>query len=138
MLYSLTYVSSATMSFSQEQLKALLDVCIANNRRDGITGILLYKDGNFMQVMEGPQDVLLRTLARMENDTRHSGIIVLLQGHQRDRQFPDWSLAYRDLGDGSGKPTGYSEFMNTPLTGDEFAKDPSRAQRLLMMFKQAT
>ena len=49
LLYSITYVSSATHAFSQEQLFELLDECRSNNLRENLTGQLLYKDQEFMQ-----------------------------------------------------------------------------------------
>jgi hypothetical protein len=55
MLYSLIYVSSAVRAFTAAQLRELLVVCEKNNRRDQVSGMLLYKGGNFMQVLEGPE-----------------------------------------------------------------------------------
>ena len=49
----LIYASSATKAMSQDELKALLAKARTNNQRDNITGMLLYNDGNFLQVLEG-------------------------------------------------------------------------------------
>jgi hypothetical protein len=135
-MYFLTYVSAAVAPFTNDQLRDLLGICEKNNRRDGISGMLLYKDGNFMQVLEGTEAVVRQTHARITSDPRHGGLITLLQGPQKERQFPDWSMGFRDLGTGSPKPAGYSEFLNSPLTGQEFAANPNRAQKLLMTFKK--
>jgi len=51
----LVYVSSATELFSDTQLENLLLRSRQNNSTLGITGMLLYKDGNFMQCLEGPK-----------------------------------------------------------------------------------
>jgi hypothetical protein len=48
-MFSLTYVSSAVHPFSPRELRDLLEECNDNNRARGITGLLLCKDGNFMQ-----------------------------------------------------------------------------------------
>lgn len=60
-----------------------------------------------------------------------------MQGPLATRQFPDWSMGFRDLKspDVSSLP-GYSKFLNTPLTGSEFSSDPKRSQKLLMTFKK--
>ena len=103
----------------------------------GVTGILLYKDGNFMQVLEGEKEVVMKVAATIEADGRHKGVIVLLQGEREQRDFPDWSMGFRDLQDGATTKTpGYSDFMNTPLTGEEFSKDPRRSMKLLLLFKK--
>jgi hypothetical protein len=79
----------------------------------------------------------VRTLyAKIGRDPRHRGLLILLQGSQPNRQFPDWSMGFRDLNAADVLSTpGYSEFLNTPLTGQEFASSPKRCQKLLMMFK---
>lgn len=135
-MFSLTYVSSAVAPFTAEDLEALLNQCVRDNKRVGITGMLLYKDGNFMQSLEGPEDHVRRLHAKIGVDPRHRGLITLLQGDSGDRQFPNWSMSCRNL---TGfKPSGiagYDEFLNSPLTGAEFNGNPSRAHQLLLMFK---
>ena len=136
-VFSLVYVSSATLPFSGEDLRALLATCRKNNAELGVTGMLLYKDGNFMQVLEGDEEAVRGLYDRIETDPRHNGEIVLQQGPAEERQFPDWSMGFRDLTSPEEKSTpGYSEFLNSPLTGREFSGNPSRAQRLLLTFKR--
>ncbi len=57
-MFFLVYVSSATRPFSGEDLRALLETCRKDNAELGVTGMLLYKDGNFMQVLEGDEDAV--------------------------------------------------------------------------------
>lgn len=138
-LISLIYVSSATILLSQEELTALLETSRRNNTRAGITGMLLYKDGNFMQVIEGPAVEVHRLHERIGHDARHSGLITLLETPITEREFSDWSMGFRNLSDpGLREMTGYSEFLNTPLTDREFAAEPSRAVRLLRAFRAKT
>lgn len=134
-MFSLTYVSSASELFSARELRALLEKCVSNNRPRDVTGMLLYKDGNFMQVLEGEEKVVRAVHAIIAADPRHRGLITLLQGSTPGRQFPDWSMGFKDLGADIDNPEGYSEFLNIPLTGAEFRSDPTRAQKLLLTFK---
>jgi hypothetical protein len=136
-MFYLTYVSSATELFSQQQLRDLLAVSIRNNRRIDITGMLLYKDGNFMQTLEGEESVVRQIYDKLQSDTRHHGLITLLSGPLAQRHFPDWSMGFRDLASSSVHTEGYNEFLNAPLTGSEFADRPSRAQKLLLSFKKS-
>jgi hypothetical protein len=63
--------------------------------------------------------------------------LILLRGTSEDRLFPDWSMGFRDLTEQSlAKTPGYTDFMNTPLTGAEFSQDPNRCMKLLMLFKK--
>ncbi len=137
-MFFLTYASSATGPFSKEDLDELLAQCRENNSALGITGMLLYKDGNFMQVLEGEEEAVRKLYAKIEGDPRPSGTIVLLRGHQEKRQFPDWSMGFRDLNSSeAGNTPGYNEFLNAPLTGREFSEHPTRSQKLLLTFKKS-
>ncbi len=136
-MYSLTYVSSAVNLFSPEDLRALLTQSRNNNERAGITGLLLYKSGNFMQVLEGERDAVLAAKARIAADARHRGILVLLQSEVAQRSFRNWSMAFRDLdAEGARATPGYDEFLNTPLNDERFVRDPSASRRLLLVFKE--
>ena len=136
-MFFLVYVSSATRPFSGEDLRALLLTCRKNNAEIGVTGMLLYKDGNFMQVLEGDEEAVRGLYEKIAEDPRHGGEMTLQQGFSEGRQFPDWSTGFRDLDltDARSEP-GYSEFLNVPLTGREFSADPSQAQKLLLTFKR--
>ncbi len=136
-MFFLVYVSSATWPFSGEDLRVLLETCRKNNAELGVTGMLLYKDGNFMQVLEGDEGAVRGLYARIAADPRHGGEITLQEGFAEGRQFPDWSMGFRDLNAPEVRATpGFSEFLSTPLTGAEFAADPTRAQKLLLTFKK--
>jgi hypothetical protein len=136
-VFFLVYISSATQPFSVDDLSTLLAVSRKNNAELGITGMLLYKDGNFMQVLEGDERTVRALYEKIGVDPRHSGEITLLQGFVDERQFPDWSMGFRDLNSPEIRATqSYSEFLNTPLTGQEFSGDPSRSQKLLLTFKR--
>jgi hypothetical protein len=136
-LFFLVYVSSAVRPFSRVDLEDLLATSRDNNARAGITGMLLYKDGNFMQVLEGEEGPVRALYDKIGDDPRHRGKIVLRQGFTEERQFPGWSMGFRDLESPEARAIpGYSEFMNTPLTGQEFSEDPTRAQKLLLTFKK--
>ena len=136
-MFSLVYVSSATLPFSGEDLRALLATCRKNNTELGVTGMLLYKDGNFMQVLEGDEGTVRGLYARIEEYPRYGGEITLQQGFTEERQFPDWSMGFRDLDSPEERSTpGYSEFLNAPLTGREFSGNPFRTQKLLLTFKR--
>ena len=65
-----------------------------NNARDGITGALLFSEGCFAQVLEGPLDAVESAFERIQCDGRHSDVTVLQSGPITARDFPDWSMAF--------------------------------------------
>ncbi len=84
-MFFLVYVSSATRPFSGEDLRVLLETCRKNNAELGVTGMLLYKDGNFMQVLEGDERKVRTLYEKISGDARHKDDIVLLQGPVTER-----------------------------------------------------
>jgi hypothetical protein len=136
-MYFHIYVSSAVNPFSRDQLRLLLAASVANNRRLDITGMLLYKDGNFMQVLEGEEASVKHLKGRIQQDARHRSIFTVVEGPQPERHFPEWSMGFRDLtlSSGHNAPPGFSQFLNTPLTQAEFSSNPSGAHALLQMFR---
>lgn len=136
-MISLVYVSIATKPFTAAELLDLLDHARRNNLNSAITGMLLYKEGNFMQVLEGDEKAVKAVSAKIARDPRHHKMITLLEVQIPEREFPDWSMGFNDLDAPlSDEIPGYSEFMNTPLTADAFSENPTRAQRLLRVFKR--
>ncbi len=94
-MLSLVYLSSATRPFSQPELDALLDKSRTNNTRDDISGILVYRDGDFLQVLEGPEDKVRAAFARINRDDRHNRVMVLDESNIDERAFGDWSMGFR-------------------------------------------
>jgi hypothetical protein len=90
-----------------------------------------------LQVLEGEEGAVRSLYAKISRDPRHKGYI-LLQSTLQERQFPDWSMGFRDLESEEARSNpAYSEFLNTPLTGKEFSANPSRSQKLLLSFKKS-
>jgi len=136
-LFRMAYVSAASKPFGKAELRSLLKQASERNAQAGATGMLLYKDGRFMQILEGPKAAVKTTFGRISKDPRHHGIIVILKESAEERHFPGWPMAFRDLDSPEQRTVpGYSEFLNTPLTGKEFASTPSRCEKLLLLFRQ--
>ena len=137
-LFRMAYISTASKLFDSAELREMLKESNVRNKAAGITGMLLYKEGQFMQVLEGEADAVIATFSRISKDPRHRGIMVLVKGAVQERRFPQWSMAFRDLNlpDHQEVP-GFSEFLNTPLTGKEFNGDPEQCEKLLLVFKKS-
>ena len=92
---SIVYVSSARYLLTDEELQVLLKRARAKNFRLGISGILLYGDGNFMQLLEGPEDAVREVYAAICNDPSHHMITTIFEECGLPREFADWSMACR-------------------------------------------
>lgn len=136
-LYFLIYVSIATADVSEQQLLDLLTVSRENNTRDDITGMLLYKEGRFMQLLEGPEAAVCATYARIARDLRHRDVTILLEGPLAERDFTEWSMGFQALDDRTVRETpGFSPFLEAKFSVFDFQSDPSRAHQLLRIFRR--
>lgn len=136
-MFYLVYVSMAADNLSKEDRLAILATSREHNAKLGITGMLLFKDDNFMQVLEGEEATVRELYERIKLDPRHRGIVTLVEGHREERRFADWSMGFQDLNSEEARSLpGYSEFLDLPLTADTFSKNPGECERLLLAFKR--
>lgn len=118
-MLSLTYVSSAVELPDPERLVEMLKRIRPRNQALGLSGMLLYSDGNIMQTLEGPDDVVETIFRTIEADPRHHDIIVILREPTERRAFPDWSMGFRRLsGEHLETLPGYDDFMSRPVAQD--------------------
>ncbi len=90
-----------------------------------------------MQLLEGPGDAVRKKFQSIEADDRHRGVIKLLEQQIELRQFSDWTMAFRNLNDPALREIdGYSDFLNEPLDSETFRKDPTKALRLVEIFRR--
>ncbi len=133
-MFRVVYVSSARSDFTQDELDALLAKSRKSNHASGVTGMLLYHDGNFIQALEGERAAVEAILDRIERDPRHGQLLVLIQEEVEERAFGEWSMGYvrrEDLPD--DQRDGYSRFLQEAA---ERGMAPSRAHRLLETFRR--
>ncbi|MFK7804036.1 MAG: BLUF domain-containing protein [Anaerolineae bacterium] len=96
-IYKLIYVSAAHHSMSEDELFTLLEKSKANNKAKNITGILLYHQENFFQLLEGNKDDVMELYQIIERDKRHTQVLPLIHEVADKRDFPDWSMGFRRL-----------------------------------------
>jgi hypothetical protein len=135
-MYTLVYVSRAAQPFPDDQLDKILEQSRRNNGKLGITGLLLFKDGNFMQFLEGPKDSVLELLAKIKVDPRHHGLMVLSQQEHAQREFVSWAMAFERLDNTYSPPPGFTDLWELPFTSEEFLVEPTRCLEFLLSFKK--
>jgi len=92
------YLSSACELMAPEALAGILAVSRRNNERDGLTGMLIYQDGVFVQYIEGALQPIEAAKARILEDPRHKGVIRMTERLAPVRYFPNWSMGFQDAG----------------------------------------
>ena len=92
-IYSLIYRSFARPPWiAQDALDDISREARAFNARHGLTGVLIFSDGVFVQVLEGDTVDVLSLSARIAADARNDRLRVLWHGNIAERRFADWSM----------------------------------------------
>jgi hypothetical protein len=92
MLVRLMYASRAVPALDQEELVTILRQSKANNPGTGVTGVLCFSGGIFLQVLEGGRSAVNKLYNRIGADPRHTDVELLLYEEIGERRFASWSM----------------------------------------------
>lgn len=96
-LWQLIYASNTTSPLTDPEIDRLLTQSRTDNKKTGITGMLIYHQGSFLQVLEGPKQAVEALFGKISGDTRHKEIAVLARGAVDTREFADWTMGFVDV-----------------------------------------
>lgn len=88
----LLYISQAAPGITDEKVQDILQSAQRNNPAAGLTGVLVRGGGLFMQVLEGPEQAVLRQYVKILDDRRHSDCRILYISPAGERIFEKWSM----------------------------------------------
>ena len=97
MLVRLMYVSRASDSVNQNELVAILKKSKANNVGIGVTGVLCFSAGIFLQVLEGGRSAVSALYNKIATDPRHHDVVLLSYEEVTERSFAGWSMGRANL-----------------------------------------
>jgi len=93
----LVYTSSSVKDWHPKQLLGLLKQCRKNNSAKDITGILLYSNQTFFQVLEGEEDTVEEMFELIKKDKRHKNVTIIEKKDINNREFPYWNMGYQKI-----------------------------------------
>ena len=136
MLYELLYSSEASSEMTQDDLLELLEQSRTKNRFLGITGLLLYHNKEFMQLLEGEKSEVLKLWETIKKDERHFMATAIYQGPIPERGFSEWSIAFQNIdGLDIDKLPGFSDLLKQGFTAGFGTEKPSTARNLMAIIK---
>ncbi len=94
MITQLVYKSTATEQMPKSKLYKILVQARGNNKLADITGLLVFVDGIFLQVLEGAPDKVVKIFEKISGDTRHKDVKIIYEGIVDERTFSSWRMAY--------------------------------------------
>lgn len=135
-LVQLIYVSDL-IGDNESEIPAILKSSVRNNSLNGITGMLLYSRGNFLQVLEGEDEVVTATYDRICLDPRHRNTIFLTKEDVTERHFSNWSMGYRNLGpEHAAALPKYAPYFQFGFDTSAIKAKPGVALEMLELFSQ--
>jgi uncharacterized membrane protein (DUF373 family) len=111
----LSYASTSTRDWTPDELLSLLTECQTKNTDNNLTGILLYANETFFQVLEGEEITVNKVYDSIKKDTRHKDCTVIDTQPIKERAFPYWSMGFEKID--------ASDLHNIKGMNDFFAKD---------------
>ena len=96
-LYTIVYLSNVSNDYSPVEMESLINISRIRNRQSDITGILIFGDGNIIQVLEGSNKEVHETFDRIQHDNRHENLIVLMDDPTEERTFENWSMGFNSV-----------------------------------------
>ena len=133
MMYYLIYVSSAAAPMSSDDLLFLLERSRKKNLGLGITGMLVYMNGSFMQMIEGDKPAVLKLFESIKHDSRHTGVIEIMAGEIPDRNFEDWSMGFSFMDQSDDLPS-LDDYWKANFGTRTFQRDAEHARKFMISF----
>jgi len=135
MVYYISYVSTAVFPLSELKLMELLTQCRTKNKKNNITGMLLYIEGTFIQTLEGEKKYIDELYEKILIDSRHKDIFKLLSGFWKERRFENWSMGFRSTSNKEiQEEYGYSNISDSALLKANKKNENHPALKLLQSF----
>lgn len=134
----MVYISYSANNFDPdgpEGIDNILEVARKHNGDHNISGMLLYKGGIFLQILEGEREELEKLYGRIALDLRHEGLKLLVKQEVKDRIFNDWTMAYKKIDEPD------LNLINTILPWKSIIEDTQNrktipSDKILEIFKQ--
>ena len=111
-VFQLLYISAAVHEFTEADLTVLLEKARLNNESMGVSGMLLYHEGSFIQALEGDEQAVNTLYNKIAEDKRHTETYVMFKGKVTERDFEGWSMGfYRSNQSSAENLEGFYNFM---------------------------
>lgn len=104
MLSRLIYSSKALGKMDHAQLRGINEAAVRVNTARGVTGLLIYGQSYFLQVLEGGRAEISETFHRIAKDKRHHDLVLIGVSEIAERSFQDWAMRFVMI-DGVNGPT---------------------------------
>lgn len=132
----LAYLSRAAEPFEEQELFQLIDHSQRNNKARGLSGMLVYNSGYFLQLLEGPEATVESLMETIGRDPRHVEIKRVFERHTSQRIFGSWYMAYKNLSTFNPLLRQRVEDLITQLAGKSRVESADEFMKVLQLMRQ--
>ncbi|PUA29882.1 MAG: hypothetical protein B0W54_04875 [Cellvibrio sp. 79] len=133
----IVYISSAKLGLTYGEILNIVEDSRMNNEKSGLTGLLLFNSGNFMQLVEGAESAVDALYRKIEKDRRHREVKLLLSEPITHRNFSNWTMGFKDIEKlQEMNPEILNSFLTDELNFSVYQKNPYKALKFLETFKR--
>ena len=135
-MYELIYTSIAVKEFNDSELLEILTQARINNEKHDITGMLVYKNREFAQILQGEEERVRRLYQNIENDERHTSVKLFHENIIENRTFSKWSMSFLKLNNDLYIIPGNSELDISSSIEEALSKDGIGKDLFSMLHEQ--
>ena len=134
---SITYISKVVArqngALIPVGLSSILRTARKTNAELNITGIMSYRNGHYIQVLEGGDRAVDQIFSKIATDSRHEQVTMLFESQISERAFPNWTMKLVESVD---KDTNFLDFITN--NGDQVSNLDANSRELLTHFHKPT
>ena len=134
-MLQLIYASAATRTMDQDELAEILEKARLNNALKGISGMLVYHGGSFLQILEGPDAAVEALFDKISKDPRHTKMKLIFRGEIEEKEFDDWSMGFVNTSNRTKEIEGFVDYASEL---EELTLDRTRAKKVLNLFREGS
>lgn len=133
-MFQLIYISKARLNITKEDILDILNVARNFNSSNDITGCLVYFNDQFVQLLEGDEDVVRKVFYEIKTDKRHFDVLEVYSEDSDNRVFSDWSMAFHELKEGEAYDLGKEIFVDNLVNFSYLTSKETNSVRLFWMY----
>ncbi len=111
MWHTISYVSTCDKNLKDIDIHNLLNFVKEHNNNNNITGILMYSEGNFFQIIEGEKKTIIDLFEKIKLDSRHYNIIKIFSRESSNKAFSEYDSSFIIVGDTLDSSTEFRSFL---------------------------
>jgi hypothetical protein len=129
-MFELIYCSAAKDGLTSTDISDILKIARDFNKKNNITGCLLYHNNEFIQILEGDKKIVQELYSKIVKDIRNFNVDLIAEGEKTEKSFENWSMAYKEFNKNDLHNLNETIFKSNIIAFSELIDKPTYAVKL--------